>query len=176
MDTIFRTLADKSYQIGSSIFFGLVASFEATIIYFNIALLVVFIDVLSAYKLGKRVAKNHPNKADGKFKSEHKFRILFTLLVFLVALMAAFDVDTKVIGEGMQAQAFVVFAFIFYEVWSIGENWSSENNSLLAKVMQKVMVNKADRHFNLEIKEAIEEAKEELKQKSEVENEQRNKK
>ena len=163
-ERVLKLLADKGYQIGSSIVFGLLASFEATIIYFNIALLVVAIDVISAYKLGRRVAKKYPERADGKFKSEHKFRILFTLLIFFLALMAAYDVDIKVLNGGTQAQVFVVFAFIFYEGWSIGENWSSDNDNLLARVMQKVMVNKVDRHFNLEVKEAIQEAKEELEQ------------
>lgn len=171
MEESLRLFGGRIWQIITSIAFALVASFEATALYFNIAFLVILIDVISAYALGRRVAKKYPGRADGKFKSEYKFRILFTFIIFMLAVMAGHLVDTTIIREGIKAQAFVVWVFIFYECWSIGENWSSENDSLLARVMQKVMVNKADRHFNLGIKEAIEEAKEELQEEKEVKGE-----
>lgn len=171
MEEVFKNVTSKVWQGLSSVALALVASFEATALFFNLALLVIVIDVLSAYMLGRRVHRKYPDRADGKFKSEYKFRILFTFIIFMLAMMAGHIVDIHIIQNGIKAQAFVVWVFIFYECWSIGENWSSENDSLLARVMQKVMVNKADRHFNLGIKEAIEEAKEELQEEQEANNE-----
>lgn len=168
-ESIPKEIWARLVQVASSVGWGLFLAFEATAIYFNIALLVIIVDVISAFALGRRVARRYPDKADGKFKSEYKFRILFTFIIFMLAIMAGYMVDTVVIQESNKAVSFVVFAFIFYEVWSICENWSSENDNLLARVMQKVMINKVDRHFNLEVKEAIKEVKDELKEEKEKE-------
>ena len=51
--------------------------------------------------------------------------------------------DTLVLisGNGF-AVRFVVGVFLFYEVWSCLENWSSENDNKIAKALQRIMVNK----------------------------------
>ena len=37
------------------------------------------------------------------------------------------------------------------QLWSILENASSENEKIWAKVLQKIMVNKAERHFDIKL-------------------------
>jgi hypothetical protein len=50
---------------------------------------------------------------------------------------------------------FAVAVFLFYEVWSCLENWSSENDQPIAKALQRVMVNKAERHLNVPLSDIL---------------------
>jgi hypothetical protein len=45
--------------------------------------------------------------------------------------------------------------FLFYELWSCLENWSSENDKPIAKAMQRIMVNKAERHLNVPLSDIL---------------------
>ena len=152
-------IADKMIQYSISIAGGLLAAFEASIVYVGLCYIAIVIDVISAWCLSRRIHKKDPSLSDGKFKSSYKFRILITLIVVQLAIMAGYYVDTLVMNGGNMAQNFVIVFFLFYEGWSIGENWSSENSNPMAKVFQKIMVNKAERHFNVDLSELKKEDK-----------------
>lgn len=127
---------------------------ESAVVHLGFCVLVLAIDILSAYELGRRVHARYPDKADGKFKSKYVRRVVMTLLIVFLAIIAGDHIDrTILVGDGGQAVKSVMWAFVFYEVWSIVENWSSENDNKLAKVCQRIMVNKAERHFKVEIKD-----------------------
>jgi len=160
---VFRIILDRFIQIVISILGGLWAAIEASTLFFAPCFLAVIIDVISAVYLAKRVHQKHPERSEGKFKSEYKYRVLTTMIVVFVAIIIAHYVDTLVFDGGNQAQCWVLGFFLFYEGWSILENWSSENNNKLAKVMQRIMVNKAERHINVPISDIMfdEEKKEE---------------
>ena len=49
----------------------------------------------------------------------------------------------------------VVAVFLFYELWSCLENWSSENDKPIAKALQRIMVNKAERHLNVPLSDIL---------------------
>lgn len=136
-------------QYSISIIAGLVAAFEASLVYVGLCYIAILIDVISAWCLSRRIHKKDPSLSDGKFKSSYKFRILITLIVVQLAIMGGHYVDTLVMSGGNMAQNFVIVFFLFYEGWSVGENWSSENNNPLAKAFQRIMVNKAERHLNV---------------------------
>lgn len=133
----------------ASVLGGVFSALNSALVFLIPCLIAVILDVIFAYLLGCRVAKKYPNKADGKFKSEYKYRILFTLIIVFLAIILGAYVDVLVIKHGDYAVRFVMGTFIFYEVWSCLENWSSENESKLAKALQRVMVNKAERHLNV---------------------------
>lgn len=126
-------------------------AFETSIPFFIPCLIAVIIDVYTAWSLGRRVHKKHPDKADGKFKSEYKFRIMITMIIALLAIIVANYVDIYVIKDSDIAVRFIVGVFLFYQIWSILENWSSENDNKLARALQRIMVNKAERHFNVSL-------------------------
>jgi hypothetical protein len=71
------------------------------------------------------------------------------MIVALLAIIVANYVDIYVIKDSDIAVRFIVGVFLFYQVWSILENWSSENDNKIAKALQRIMVNKAERHFNV---------------------------
>lgn len=130
---------------------GLLLAFETSINFFIPCFIAVIVDVFAAWMLGRRVHKKFPERADGKFKSEYKFRIMVTMIVALLAIIVANYVDVHIIKDSDVAVRFIVGVFLFYESWSVLENWSSENNNKIAKALQRIMVNKAERHFNVEL-------------------------
>lgn len=64
--------------------------------------------------------------------------------------------DTLVLisGNGF-AVRFVVGVFLFYEVWSCLENWSSENDNKIAKALQRIMVNKIERLLDVPLSDIL---------------------
>lgn len=70
-------------------------------------------------------------------------------------------VDVHVIIDSNIAVRSVVGFFFVYQVWSILENWSSENDKKIAIALQRIMVNKAERHFNIPLSDIMLNEKEE---------------
>lgn len=155
MKDIGQHITDKIIQYSISVFGGLLAAFEASLVYVGLCYIAIIIDVISAWCLSRRIHRKDPLLSDGKFKSSYKFRILITLIVVQLAIMVGHYVDTLVMNGGNMAQNFVIMFFLFYEGWSIGENWSSENDNKIAKAFQRIMVNKAERHFNVELEDIL---------------------
>lgn len=148
-------MSDTIIKYITIIFGGFVAIFEKSMQFLIPCILSVFLDIIAAYSLGRRVHKKYPNKADGKFKSEFKTRVLITLGLFFVCIILAAYVDLLIFRdiESDIAVRFTMGAFLFYEAWSILENISSCNGAKWAKMLQRIMVDKAERHFNIDLKE-----------------------
>lgn len=143
------------YKYLTIVFGGFFAILEKSMQFLVPCLLAVFLDIIAAYSLGRRVHKKYPDKADGKFKSEFKNRVLITLGVFFVCVILAAYVDLLLFRNTSNdiAVRFTMGAFLFYEAWSILENLSSCNGAKWAKMLQRIMVDKAERHFNIDLKE-----------------------
>ncbi len=151
-----KLIAQKLLQYASSLLGGLLIAFETSIDFFIPCLIAVVLDVISAWFLGRRVHQKYPEKSDGKFKSEYKRRILFTMIIVWLCIILANYVDTAVrhSGDGL-AVRFAVGVFLFYEIWSCLENWSSENDQPIARALQRIMVNKAERHLNVPLEDIL---------------------
>lgn len=149
MNEIYKIVLSRILQYAASVFGGLLVAIETSILFFIPCFIITMLDVWAAYCLGKRVHKKYPDKADGKFKSEYKYRILYTMIIAFITLILASYVDTHVIKDSDMAVRFTLGAFFFYQGFSILENWSSENDKPMAKALQNVMVNKAERHLNV---------------------------
>lgn len=149
MNELYKIILSRMLQYATSILGGLLVAFETSLLFFIPCFIITLVDVWAAYCLGKRVHNKYPKKADGKFKSEYKFKILYTMIVAFLAIILASYVDTHVIKDSDMAVRFTLGLFFFYQLFSIAENWSSENDNKMAIVFQHVMVNKAERHFNV---------------------------
>lgn len=160
---IIKFLSERLLQMIFSILGGLFIAFEATtILFFMPCMLTLIIDILSANSLAKRVKRKYPEKADGKFKSSYKHRVLMTIIIVFIAIILGHYIDTIYFNGGIWTQLFVMGVFMFYEIWSVLENWSSENDdNKIARALQRIMVNKAERHINVEISDIMFESKEE---------------
>jgi hypothetical protein len=146
----------KLTQWITSIVAGLLIAVETSIDFFVPCFIAVILDVISAFFLGRRVHAKYPDKSDGKFKSEYKWRILATMIIaWLCIILASYvDINVRHSDDGL-AVRFAVAVFLFYELWSCLENWSSENDKPIAKAMQRIMVNKAERHLNVPLSDIL---------------------
>jgi phage-related holin len=163
-----KPIIDKLIQYLLSIGGGFLLAVESAMVFLVPCLIAVLVDVYAAWCLGRRVHKKYPEKADGKFKSEYKNRIMATMILIFSAIICAHYIDILVLKGTDLAVRFTVGVFFFYEIFSILENWSSENDQPFAKVLQRMMVNKAERHFNVPLSDIL------LNEKKETNNEKNN--
>jgi hypothetical protein len=70
-------------------------------------------------------------------------------------ILLAYLIDYHIIRDfsDMWAVRAIAGAFIFVEIWSMLENESSLNDAKWAKVLQKIMVSKVERHFDIDLPE-----------------------
>lgn len=131
---------------------GVAASIiEPTINYILICTIAVLMDCFAAWRLSRRVKKT-TGKSDGKFRSSSAKKAFGTIWVICSLILLAFLIDEYIIPTASwYLPNIVAGAFCFLQIWSILENESSCNGSRWAKVAQKIMVNKAERHFNVDL-------------------------
>src|SRR3712207_6475406 len=152
MNDLKMTIAAKFAQLLISIITGLLVCIETAINFFVPCLCAIILDVITAYLLGRRMHKKCPEKADGLFKSEYKYRIIFTLIIVFIAIILGAYVDMLIVKNGDIAVRFVMAVFFFYELLSCLLNLLSEKNAPIAKGLQRIMVKKAERHLNETLK------------------------
>lgn len=149
-------IISKLTQYAVSVLGGLLLAFETTVDYFFPCLLAIGLDIFSAWMLSRRVHRKYPDKSDGKFKSEYKYRVMITLGVLFIVLILAAYVDALLRhADDQLAVRWSMGVFLFYEGWSCLENWSSENDNLFARALQRIMVNKAERHLNVPLSDIL---------------------
>lgn len=155
MEKIVNAIYAKLLQYTASIAGGFLVAVESAIPFFIPCLLATLLDIYSAYMLGRRVHKKYPERSDGKFKSEYKYRVMATMIIVFVAIILGNYVDVYVLKGSDVAVRFVVGVFLFYQIFSVLENWSSENDNKIATALQRVMVNKAERHLNVPLSDIL---------------------
>lgn len=112
--------------------------------------LAVILDCISAISLAKRVQKT--GKSTGKASSRKGLKTINTLLTIYSLIMFAYLLDKYVMTMfDLYLENIVAGIFCFWHMWSILENQSSANNSRWAKVLQRVLVDKAERHFDINL-------------------------
>lgn len=135
--------------------FGAVcATLEPTVPYILVCTLAVFADCVSAWLLSKRVKKKHPGKSQGKFKSNAAGRVFLSLLKIYSLILLTQLIDTYIMPSwDMHLSNIVAGAVCFWQLWSILENESSCNDAKWANLAQKIMIDKTERHFDIDLSE-----------------------
>ena len=152
---IIEYMGTKLCQYLASVTGGLIVAFETSIPFFIPCFIATVLDVLAAYCLARRVHKKYPDRSEGKFKSSYKYRVMYTMILALISIILANYVDRQILKGTDMAVRTVSGFFLFYQFWSILENWSSENNNKIARALQRVMVNKAERHLNVPLSDIL---------------------
>jgi hypothetical protein len=124
---------------------------KPTIPFALICLFAVALDCFSAFQLSKRVRKKYSNANDGKFKSKYANRVFNTIFKVYALIVLAYFIDRIIIPteNGLYLPNIIAGLFCFVQIWSFLENESSENDAPWARILQRIMVNKAERHFNV---------------------------
>ena len=135
-----------------SVIGGVVALLHPAFPFILVCTLMVFADVFTAWSLSRRVKRKYPKANDGKFKSIYFGKIFMTLIKIYVLIILAFLIDTFIF-EGFQLKLsnIAAGAVCFWQLWSMLENESSCSDERWAKVLQKVLVDKTERHFDVDL-------------------------
>ncbi len=131
---------------------------EPTIPFAGICLFAILMDCFTAYRLGRRVKKQKPNLAadEAKFRSSYARRMFYTLCIIYACTVLGWLIDTYMYPfVDLYLANFISGGFCLVQLLSILENESSCNDARWAKVLQKVLVNKATRHLEIDAEDLI---------------------
>jgi hypothetical protein len=138
-----------------------VGEFHPTFPLIIVAIIFIVYDAWTAYQLDKRVHKMYPDKTqrkDAKFTSFAFGKVIrSTIPKRLWLIILAYIVEHWVFLHVSIPLSYIVTGVICFEqAWSIFENESScrsEADSRFWKMLQKIMIDKTARHFDVEIEE-----------------------
>ena len=134
-------------------------SFVAPVLpYGAICTAMVVADLLSARMLARRVRRRHPlpdRPPSTRFSSRRFGETLMTLVRVYALLLLAHGVDLVIIGadSGLSLLRFAAGLVCFWQLWSILENESSANDSAWARIAQRIMIDKTERHLGIDLPE-----------------------
>lgn len=140
------------YCVGA--FGAFVAFLRPTFPFILVCTIAILCDCYTAWSLSRRVKKKHPGANDGKFKSRYAGKVFITLIKVYVLTVLAFLIETYIF-EGMPVKLanIVAGAVCFWQIWSMLENESSCNDAKWAKIAQRILVDKTERHFDVDLSE-----------------------
>lgn len=126
-----------------------------------VCLAFILTDCVSAFMLNRRILNDlktngkNINNNFGKFSTAKGSKIIPTLIESFVLLVLAHILDSQVFGffNGLYIANYVAGVICVLQAWSILENASSCNGSKWAKLLQKIMVDKTERHLNIDLSE-----------------------
>lgn len=139
----------------------LVAEFEPTFPLIIVMIAFVVYDAVTAYQLDKRVRKAHPEQVKERISKFSSFLfgkvIRETIPKRLALILLAFLVEKYVCIHVTMPLSYIVTGVICFEqAWSILENESScrsEDESRFWKLLQRIMIDKTSRHFDINLDE-----------------------
>lgn len=136
---------------------AVIAMLQPALPYILICTLMILADCYTAWSLSRRAHKAHPQKVspDGKkFKSKHFGEVLVTLLKSWALIVIAYLLQSHITnGLPIDLTKVAAGAICFWQLWSILENESSCNGARWAKILQKILVDKTSRHFDINLDE-----------------------
>ena len=125
---------------------------EPTIPFILVCFLAMMFDVLSAWMLNRRVMRRYgKDAADGKLKSQHAMKIISDLVTIFVCILLGDLVDDVLLPQlgDLHIAQYIAAVFSIIQLLSILENTSSCNDAPWAKVLQKFIADKTERHLEV---------------------------
>ena len=133
------------------------AIIEPAMPYMLICTLAIFYDCYTAWQLDRRVRAKYGSDAPkhtGKFKSSHFGRVILTLVKVYALIILAYFIQLYItIGMPIDMTKVAAGAVCFWQIWSILENESSCNNATWARLAQRILVDKTERHLGVDLSE-----------------------
>ena len=134
---------------------ALLALLEPTLPFILICSFAIFCDCYTAWRPDKRAKAKFGEKApksSGKFLSSKAGRVIHTLIKVYALIILAYFINMYITsGLGVDMTKVAAGAVCFWQLWSIFENESSCNDATWAKVAQKVLVDKTERHLGVDL-------------------------
>ncbi|MDE6702955.1 MAG: hypothetical protein K2K00_04680 [Muribaculaceae bacterium] len=114
-------------------------------------------DLLSARMLARRVRRRAAAGATCealKFSSRRFGATVVTLVKTYALLLLAHGVDVVIIDDApLSLLRFCAALICFWQLWSILENESSANSSTWARIAQRILIDKTERHLGIDLRD-----------------------
>ena len=152
---LYEEFQSRLIRYVTSFTLGLVDVVKPTVDTVLLCFIFILFDVYSAWDLSRRIRKKYNIKDSdvGKFVSKKALKSFNTVVKLIVVILGANIIDKLILKESIGLTSYIAAVFCFYMLWSVIENFSSENESGWAKIVQKVMINKASRHLDINLEE-----------------------
>ena len=126
-----------------------------------IVIIFILYDTWTAYQLNKRASLKYPDKVlkeNAKFRSFSFAKVIrSTIPKRLIVIILAYLVEHWVFVYMDVPLSYIVAGIISFEqAWSILENESScrsEKDGMFWRLLQKIMIDKTERHFDVNLDE-----------------------
>ncbi len=110
----------------------------------------IVVDVVTAYLLNRRVASKYKGVSHGKLSSQRLKSLGRTVVSILAIILLLQGIDQYCfVYADLKLPYLAASAFCMIQVVSILENMSSCNDAKWAKLLQKILVDKTARHFDM---------------------------
>lgn len=131
---------------------GILAIIEPNIPFIVIALSFILADCVSSYRLAIRVKKKM-GKSTAKFQSKKAWKVVLTALAAMAAIVLAYVIQKYmlVMYENLYLPNWTAAIICAIQGWSILENEASCNGSKWAILVQKIVIDKTERHFDVDL-------------------------
>jgi len=150
---------------------GLVwCSIEPSLNYIAVCFFALICDCYTAWRCNCRIysryreaIKRDPRcKIDGKLKSKKMAKMVKDFTVLILAIFLATMIDTVVLDfqSPLHLANYLAAIYCAVQFVSILENESTCNGAAWARVMQKIVADKTERHFNIKLKDLMKEEEE----------------
>ncbi len=159
IQSFIQDLCKNLWLLAGGVVGWVVAEFSPTFPLITIAAIFIFSDAYTAYLLDRRVHARYP---DRKAREKAKFTsfafgktIKRTLPMRIYIILLAYLAEHWVFVHISVPLSYIVTgAILFEQAWSMLENQSScrdEKESKFWKVLQAIMVDKTERHFDIDL-------------------------
>ncbi len=145
-------------------------SLEPSINYIAVCFFALVLDCYTAWRCNRRIysryreaIKNDPRcQMDGKLRSKKMAKMVQDFSVLIMAIFLATFVDRVILGymNPLHLANYLAALYCGVQFVSILENESTCNGAAWAKVMQKIVADKTERHFNIKLKDLMKEESE----------------
>lgn len=151
---------------------GLVwCTLEPSLNYIAVCFFALVCDCYTAWRCNCRIysryreaIKKDPRcKIDGKLRSKKMAKMVKDFSVLILAIFLATMVDTVILDfqNPLHLANYLAAIYCGVQLVSILENESTCNGAPWARVMQKIVADKTERHFNVKLKDLMKEEEEE---------------
>lgn len=138
-----------------------IAEFSPAFSLLGVATAFILWDVVSAFRLGRRVARKYPNDVEPeshKFASSKFGKVVDTIIQSYAAIMLCYAAEHWV-TEGMIDLPLAKIAagvVIGWQGWSVLENEMScrePGESRLLNILHRILIDKTERHLNISLED-----------------------
>lgn len=138
---------------------------EPSLNYISVCFFALVLDCYTAWRCNRRIysryreaIKRNPKcKMDGKLRSKKMAKMVQDFSVLIMAIFLAVIIDNDLLAHMSELHLANYLAVIYCSVQfvSILENESTCNGAAWARVVQKIVADKTERHFNIKLKELM---------------------